>query len=241
MFTAYPTYPHYRALTDRTPNPLMHGEDAYGLQLGITAVIRDGTTLEPDGIVGRRTGAAIWEIQQEIDGLIPDGKAGQKTQAAIAEAILVAQTPQQPDLYRLEVGQLEHESSFWLGNYSEQHPIRPGVTPAVPGGDFDAGVAQRNSEFTPLKQAFNPVLSIAALVENTRRYYTRFSDKSRFRGSDHSELRRWKLAAGAWNAWAYANWLAGFSDSSARDPNKDGSTALAKFEAYMTDVSVYLD
>ena len=88
-------------------------------------------------------------------------------------------------------GQIAHESSFLLGNYS---PYRPATD------SYDAGLCQRNTEHTEPKIAFDPVKSVAALVDRVLNHYEYFEGLP--------QRRRWELAAGSWNAPAYACYYA---------------------------------
>jgi hypothetical protein len=121
-------------------------------------------------------------------------------------------------------GQLEHESSWRLGNYSMQYGDR----------SYDAGVAQRNTNFTAAKDGFNAPESIDALAVNIRQFYDKYAGVS--------EARRWGLAAGAWNAPAYASWLANEAGAHVpRNQTKQPSAAAReKLEAYIASVTAYL-
>lgn len=221
MFTSYPIYSPYRTLALTTP--AQRGEDVYALQKAINAIALSG--LIPDGELGPHTASALLKAQRKV-GVADDGKAGVITQRAFALRILKKKLVDVDLVPRLTEGQLQHESSFLLGNYSpERGPM-----------NFDAGVAQLNSTHHRLRDAFDPVHAIGLLVDTTRGAYARYSAKAKFRGSDHSERRRWALAAGAWNAPAYANWLAGVQPWA-----EPGPSALQTFEAYMRDVTIYLN
>lgn len=220
MFLKRPSYNPFTAIVDRSPGPLMAGEQVYALQTAINAYA--GTSLTTDGICGPKTGKEIWNVQAKLN-LVLDGKAGVLTQRALALAIL---SFDRPDLYALGKGQLEHESSYWLGNYSEAHE----------DGSWDAGVTQLNTNYTSPSVAFNTPRAIKIYVAKTEAAYESYSDKSKFVGSDHTEKRRLQLAGGHWNAPAYANWLAGLTTETA----KPGPLARETLETYMTEVSVYV-
>ncbi len=223
MFRKCPTYNPYRVVVDRSPNALMTGEDVFALQCGINFV-NDNSVLITDGICGPKTGAAIWKVQTKLN-IVSDGKAGGETQKTIALQILGAFVSR--EFYRLEYGQLEHESSWVLGNYS---PVRP-------DGSYDAGISQQNTaDGENSAEAFNPVQAIAKMGALTHNAYDAYRDTSKFVGQDHSETRRLKLAGGHWNAPAYANWLAGLTFDAA----KPGPTALATLETYMEEIIVYV-
>jgi peptidoglycan hydrolase-like protein with peptidoglycan-binding domain len=224
LFTAYPAYNPYRVLYDRSDKglPLLQGEDVYALQKALNYF---GAGLVVDGVLGPKTGAAIWSFQ-ERPGLVRDGKAGQATQRALALGILAGFVPVDTALYRLLAGQLEHESSYLLGNYSAKRE----------DGTFDAGVAQRNTAHTPAGAGFDPVASINALVAQVRTAYRQYADTSQFRPhTDDPKDRRYKLAAGSWNAPAFANYYAGVQPWQVPGP-----TAAELFLAYIEDAAVYL-
>jgi hypothetical protein len=218
-FTKYPRYNPYRVLVDRVP--MMIGCDVYALQLGINAIL--GTSLKSDGTLGPKTGAQIWNVQHRL-GETEDGKAGMLTQRALALEVTALNNPGTVPA-ELVYGQLEHESSFILGNYSAKRP----------NSSYDAGVCQMNTEHHPADEAFNPAQAIPYLIAHTKNAYDAFHDKSLFRGDDHSDKRRWILAAGAWNAPAFAHYLAGVKPWAV-----PGATALELFNEYLADVSIYL-
>jgi hypothetical protein len=122
-------------------------------------------------------------------------------------------------------GQLGHESGFRLGNYSDLRS----------DGSFDAGVAQRNTAHTPAKQGFDVPGSITALAKLVRGHWDLFAG---VKGT-----RRWALAQGAWNAPAFACWLAreeGAVDVPRALCARPGTTARRTFEEYVASVSAYL-
>lgn len=231
MFTSYPDYNPYRVLYDRSDTglPLLGhpngDEDVYALQSALNYM---GAGLVLDGIFGPRTGKAVWDTQPKLGftGSQIDGKAGQQTQRRLALAILGGLLKPGTRFYRLEVGQIEHESSFLLGNYSG---LRPDNT-------FDAGVVQRNSKFHDLRNAFDPVDSIKLLVDRVTKARQDYKDTSQFRPHlDDPEERRLKLAAGSWNAPAFANYYAGVQPWAV--PSPAGAEA---FLSYIEDIAVYL-
>jgi hypothetical protein len=214
MFDSYPTYSPYRTLR-YVKDDVQIGEDVYALQLAIDAIV--AVPLVPDGVLGERTSAGIEDAQRFL-GLEVDGRAGQLTQRGLA-LTLARKAHQSKDVpYKLLKGQLAHESSYLLGNYSAQRA----------DDSFDAGVAQRNSNFHPLKNAFDPVDSIALLARHTR-------DKFDLFGVVTDKTRRWGLAAGAWNAPAFAHYLAGVKPWAV--PSTNARIAL---ENYITSVTAYL-
>lgn len=219
MFTAYPTYPRYRTL--QLQDPLLTGEDVYALQTALAACGFDPGT--PDGIFGKQTAAAV-RTAQAANSLILDGKAGAQTQESLALEL----GRRIRDEYLLPSGalrgQLEHESGFRLGNYS---PIRS-------NGSFDAGVAQQNTEHTPAEVGFNVPDSIRSLGKVIRDHHRLFSGVP--------GRRRWALAQGAWNAPAFACWIA--NEEGAAVPRsltaRPGDLARQTFEQYVTSVTTYL-
>jgi hypothetical protein len=221
MFSAFPTYNPYETLAFQTPR--IRGEHVYALQHAINAVAR--TDLTTDGVLGPRTAGGIVAAQNVVD-VEMDGKAGVVTQRALALRIARERVRQSNAVpVPLLKGQLQHESSFLLGNYS----------PARMDGSYDAGVAQVNTAHQRPEDAFNPVWAIGRLVSNTLEAYLRFQDRTLYRGDDHSEARRWELAAGAWNAPAFANYLAGVKPWAV-----PSAAALDLFENYMSSVTIYL-
>ena len=228
MFTAYPTYNPYRSLYDRTEDglPLLSGEDVFGLQCALNAIVRAGLVL--DGVLGPKTGAQIWVLQAALS-LEQDGVAGSVTQRAIDLFLLTrAGASKGTKLYKLGKGAFERESLYIIGNYS---PPRDNNT-------FDAGVVQRNSQFHSLEASFDPVGSIEAWLEHTRKAFALYADTSKFRdtGYTYSDAkRRYKLAGGAWNAPYIANYYAGITP--AVTPSAEGAAA---FLDYVEGVGVYL-
>lgn len=221
MFTSIPTYDKYRTLSAQ--NPMMKGEDVYALQHALNTL---GFFVgETDGILGAQTVRGIFEAQKNFF-LVADGKAGGKTQDALAMAIASTVGDMEHVPHLALRGQLEHESGFRLGIYS----------PARPAGDFDAGVAQRNTAHTPAREGFNPAQSILALAQNTRKHYDLFEGLM-------SRERRWTLAQGAWNAPAFACYIARHEGAIKVTPAMMAhptAAALKTFEAYMAKVSQYL-
>ncbi len=155
-----------------------------------------------------------------------DGQAGGITQKSIALIIAdrICITKRVPR--EAARGQLEHESAFRLGIYS----------PPRPDDNYDAGVAQRNTQFTPAHEGFHVQKSILALMENTRKHFDLFVGVTPAR-------RRWTLAQGAWNAPAFACYIAreegavGVTPGMVRRPS-EGAREI--FETYMSKVSKYL-
>lgn len=220
MFDAYPTYSRYRSLA--LLNPMQRGEDVYALQTALNAC--GFTCGAEDGILGKNTAQAIKNAQVSL-GIFMDGLAGGRTQEGLAMRIarFKAEKLQIP-LSGIR-GQLEHESGFRLGNYS---PLRADTT-------YDAGVSQRNTKYTKPEEAFDVPLSIQVLVENAHTYFELFAGVA--------GARRWGLAMGAWNAPAFACYIA--REEGAWRVNESqilrpGSGARVVFEQYVREVSLYL-
>lgn len=220
MFTSYPTYSPYRVLG--LTQPRQQGEDVFALQNALNAV--NETDVKLDGILGPKTSDAIGLAQAKL-GIENDGKAGVITQRALAMFITRARLALVNVPLALPKGQLQHESSFLLGNYSAQRE----------DNSYDAGVAQLNTAHTPASMGFDPVYAIERLIDNTRTHYELYHAKAKFVGDDHTEHRRWMLACGSWNAPYFANYLAGVKPWAI-----PGTEALELFEAYMRDVTIYL-
>jgi hypothetical protein len=221
MFATIPSYNRYRTL--RLLSERMRGEDVYALQKGINSVL--GKTLAVDGVLGPRTGDAISDVQKALDVAV-DGLAGGGTQRAIALHISYRAASRHGVPAEGMRGQLEHESGFRLGNYS----------PPRADGSYDAGVTQRNTRFHPPEVGFDPEPSIYKLAEVMRHHWTLFEGV-------RSNTRRWQLAQGAWNAPAYACFIAreeGARKVTAGMTARPGPTARATLEAYIDSVSAYL-
>jgi hypothetical protein len=226
MFTAYPTYSPYRTL--KLMSPYMQGEDVYALQTALHELKLLPSLDECDGLLGPKTAAAIKSAQSMIntalEPVLADGAAGGVTQIALVKKI----SSDHRGKYRLPsglpFGQCMHESSCRVGNYSPPH-----------GDTYDAGVAQRNTQFTETEQAFNVPLSIDALGNNIRRYYDKFQGVRK-------DWRRWELATGAWNAPAFACWIANEEGASVprRETARPSSEARRTLEEYMVSATAYL-
>jgi hypothetical protein len=174
----------------------LEGWDCFALQTALS--------IPADGIFGPQTHAAVVAAQQR-HALEQDGIAGALTQRALALDLVwpvQSQKGSPPGLLR---GQIEHESSFWLGNHSPQY-----------------------------KGGFNAPVSITALGINLRAYYDEFAGVA--------DRRRWGLAAGAWNAPAFACYLA--NEDGAEVPKnetlKPSASARQALEAYIAAVTVYV-
>jgi hypothetical protein len=214
MFATIPTYDRYRAL--RLREPFMRGEDVYALQ---TVLV-----INPDGVFGPMTAAAVKQAQEKL-GLDDDVIVGPATWTALVNAAAKAFRSEYHLSIGLLYGQLAHESSLRGGMYS---PVRPDHT-------YDAGVAQRNTAHTPAEQGFDVMRSIDALAKNTRDYYDLFEGVA----GD----RRWELAAGAWNAPAFACYIAreeGATKVSKSRTANPSSVSRQLLEAYMQSATAYM-
>lgn len=214
MFDGFPSYDRYRTL--RLTSPSMKGEDVFALQTALyAAAFNTGT---PDGVFGPATEKAVKQAQAAF-GLTADGLAGSKTQAALCQK-LAGTVAEKYKLPRgLLIGQITHESGCRVGNYSPQRS----------DGSYDAGVAQRNTQHTPPAQGFDAPSSITLLGGNQRKYYDKYAGVE-------DEERRWMLAAGSWNAPAYANFIAVEEGAqiARNETAKPGPTARFLLERYMT-------
>lgn len=207
---------------------MMRGEDVFALQTALVALGFD--TKGVDGIFGDGTKGAVLAAQKALN-ITVDGLAGGGTQNAITRR-LSNQVRTKHDLpLGLVYGQTMHESSSRLGNYSPEHSAN------VEGGPyFDAGVAQLNVRFTPIKDAFDVPKSIERLGKHLRDHYDLFAGVP-------SAQRRWELAAGAWNAPAWAKWIArqeGASGVPTNQTSKPTDAALQTLEAYMQSATAFM-
>ena len=217
MFDGYPVYSRYRTLKAG-----VRGEDVFALQ---TALMGLGHSPGPlDGIFGRLTERAVRQAQGH-SFITVDGLAGGQTQTALCRRIAgnTSTRHRLPD--GLLFGQLAHESSHRLGNYSPQRA----------NGSYDAGVAQRNTEHTPPRDGFTVPDSIDALGALLRKRFDLYAGLP--------TRRRWELAAGAWNAPAYANYIAreeGAEGVPARSTARPGPTARTTLERYIDSATALM-
>lgn len=222
MFTSYPTYGRYRTL--RLSNPMMVGEDVFALQTALKAFGCDPGAL--DGVLGSRTHSAIRRAQ-ELLNITVDGLAGGVTQTKLVHVMSNKSRAKYGLPKGLEFGQLSHESGCRVGNYS---PIRSNRT-------YDAGVAQRNTQFTSAKIGFNVPDSIDALGANLSKYHKKFIGV-------RDEARRWALAAGAWNAPAYTCYIAreeGATGVRVSETARPSGASRNTLEGYMRSATVYME
>jgi peptidoglycan hydrolase-like protein with peptidoglycan-binding domain len=220
MFTTYPTYSVYRTL--RLLDPRMRGEDVYALQ---TALVALGWDVDTDGVLGPLTSAAIKNAQGDLR-IVVDGLCGGNTQTAMTQDLANREQAKHDLPHGLVFGQCMHESSCRLGAYCPQRE----------DGSYDVGVAQRNTNFTSPKDGFNAPASVEKLGGNSRQYYDKFVGVA-------DVTRRWELAAGAWNAPAFANWIArqeGATSVPLSDCRKPGINARATLEEYMASVTAFM-
>lgn len=220
MFLDYPAYPRYRTL--ELLDPYLQGEDVYALQTALTAAGYE--TGAYDGRFGPKTSDAVTMAQKNLF-LFVDGKAGGNTQRGLALVHASLMTAKYALAKGALKGQLEFESGYRLGNYS---PVRS-------NGSFDAGVAQRNTELTAPPQGFDVPNSVDALGRRVRDYYDLFKGVGK--------TRRWGLAQGAWNAPAFACYLANEEGASVprNQTLQPTSSQRATFEQYIAHVTTYLN
>jgi hypothetical protein len=221
MFTTYPKYSRYRTLA--LTEPVMQGEDVFALQTALNEIgVPCGIE---DGVLGLHTSTAIRNAQAQL-GVVVDGKAGGMTQRALAMRVAEGVTDGNTMLTLALKGQMEHESGFRLGNYS---PLRA-------DNSYDAGVCQRNTQHTPAKSGFTVPDSIEQLAHVVQSHYELFSGV-------HDVISRWRFAQGAWNAPAFACYLAreeGATKVTKSMTLRPTDAQRATFETYMAHVSVYL-
>lgn len=232
MFTSIPTYDVYRTL--KLADPYQRGEDVYALQTAIKGL---GIAVDTDGILGPLTSKAIKDAQTKL-AITVDGLAGGGTQAALCKKEANEARSDWNLPLGLVFGQVSHESSCRVGNYSSQRS----------DGSFDAGAAQRNSAFYDLKDSFTVPFVIDFLGEYLSSYHRLYAGVSDSR-------RRWELSAGAWNAPAFAGRIA--TEEGASVPSSKPSwwparipytgkassvpdSARVKIEAYMDSVTAYM-
>lgn len=221
MFTSYPTYSRYRNLQLTTP--MQVGEDVFALQTALAEL--DFEVGAHDGELGPKTSAAIKASQKKFF-LVVDGQAGGNTQRALSLGLAEKVAIQQKVPYDCFRGQLELESGYRLGNYSPQRS----------DGTYDAGVTQRNTKFVKPVLGFDCRDSILALGVVIRTHYDLFAGIT-------PVDRRWGLAQGAWNAPAFACYLAreeGATKVTAGMTLKPSVEARKTFEAYVANASTYL-
>jgi len=221
MFDKYPAYSRYRNLQLATP--MQVGEDVFALQTALAELGFDVGV--HDGELGPKTSSAIKAAQKNFF-LVVDGQAGGATQKALALQLADTASRALKIPYDCFRGQIELESGYRLGNYS---PVRP-------NGSYDAGVVQRNTEFTSPKLGFDCRVSISALGVVINQHYELFTGVA-------GTKRRWALAQGAWNAPAYACYIArseGATKVTASMTLKPSLAARTTFEAYIANASTYL-
>lgn len=221
MFDSYPTYSPFRTLMLTTPQ--QHGEDVYALQRALNHLGANCGTA--DGILGPRTSTAIMGYQTAARLIPVDAKAGGLTQKQLAMDLARAVSIALEVPLNAFKGQLELESGYRLGNYSA---LRPDHT-------YDAGVAQRNTKFTNPKDGFDPMPSIRALGDVVREHFVLFEGLP--------TTRRWALAQGAWNAPAFACYIAREEGAHKVTTSMVLAPTTAQretFETYVHNASVYL-
>lgn len=220
MFDTYPTHWRYRPL--RHTDPPLVGPDVYSLQLALNHVGNFAIALEPDGVLGPKSGRAIAGAQRKL-GIADDGIAGPATQRALA--LRIGKELKGPLPAGLPGGQIGWESGFFLGNYSPQRS----------DGSYDAGLCQRNTNLTPPREGFDPIASVNALVARVADHYELFEGLP--------ERRRWELAAGSWNAPAFACHYArreGAGQVRSSQTATPSAAAAEAFAAYVAGATAYL-
>lgn len=231
-FDTYPSYNPYRPLALVVPPAtLQQGADVYALQWGINAIV--GSKLDTDGVLGSRTANGIHALQQRL-GVTDDGVAGGQTQRAMILWLLGRAAGGLADSQKVRLvgkGQAEHEASMLIGNYSAKRDDAD----APLGWSYDAGCCQMNTAHTDPALGFQPKFAVSSLVDHLRTAYVRYENKALYRGGTQTDRRRWALAAGAWNAPYWANWLAGVKPDAV--PN---DAQRATLEDYMAACIVYL-
>lgn len=222
MFESYPTYDKYRAL--RLTPSVMRGEDVFALQTALNYSNSALPDLETDGLLGEKTAQAI-ETAQTALRLAVDGVVGPKTWVAVVDGLARIERKAAGVAVGLLYGQIAHESSFRGGIYSGLRL----------DGSYDAGVAQRNTRFTAPADAYNVPESLHALAVHARDFFEKYAGVE-------DPARRWGLAAGAWNAPAYANWIADQEGATIPGGDKESPSANARvaLEAYIQSVTAYL-
>lgn len=209
----------------------------YALQTGLTKVGYD--TNGVDGILGDATAAAV-KAFQKASGLVVDGLAGGATQIALTKVFTDKVRAQHNLPKGLIFGQCMHESGCRVGNYSPPHSwgmtdanfVIDGVKCAA-----DIGVAQRNSRYYKVQDSFNMVTAIDSLGAYVRTYYDKFSGVA-------DNQRRWSLASGAWNAPAWACYMAkqeGATGVKTSETTKPTDANRARLEGYMTSATAYME
>jgi peptidoglycan hydrolase-like protein with peptidoglycan-binding domain len=220
MFESYPTYDWRRP--QFLTSPPLDGADVFAFQ---TELAELGFDVTADGVFGQQSDTALRAAQAKWK-LQVDGHAGPLTFRAAA--VHLARRVQRsrgiiPGALR---GQIELES----GNY-------PGaVSPQRDDGSYDAGLVQTNTDVFPASVGFDPVQAVGKLADRVKRYY------GFFEGIE--DTRRWQLAQGAWNAPAFASWIAKRegatkvpgSELPRNDPSQQSIDTL---ELYMKYVSRY--
>lgn len=193
----------------------LEGWDVFALQTALS--------IPADGVFGPQTHAAVVAAQQR-HVLEQDGIAGVLTQRALALDLVWPVQAQKGSPAGLMRGQVEHESSFWLGNNSSKYA----------NDTFDVGVCQRNTKYVDYRGGFNAPVSITALGNSLRGYFDKFAGVA--------DRRRWGVAAGAWNRPAYACYLANEDGASVpkNETAQPSAAARQALEAYIAAVTVYV-
>ena len=215
----------YRAL--RLTDPLQFGWDVYALQTGLNGlrgVYHEA--LYEDGWLGVRTAERILDFQVR-NSLEEDGIAGVVTQRVVALKLAAREGAVHDIPAGLLKGQLEYESSYWLGNHTAPYG----------DGSRDCGVAQRNTRYAGIEACFNTAMSVAMLAATLKTKWTAYAKVA-------DNRRRWELAAGSWNRPAYTDALANGQTSvlvgGVRIDLSPGAPEREWIERYIREVTAYV-
>lgn len=171
------------------------GWDVVGLQKTLIGAGYPLPQYGADGDFGSETSHAVRRFQQ-AEGLTVDGIAGVLTQRSLVLGLVgkVAAAHSLPE--GLEPGQVESESSFWVGNYTGPYA----------DGTRDGGLVMKHVRFsddTVAQMVFdgpNRIDELATFLRARKNgYYGKVGAKT--------HERAWQLAVGAWNAPAWADTL----------------------------------
>jgi peptidoglycan hydrolase-like protein with peptidoglycan-binding domain len=213
MFGLYPAYARFRPLKLRDQR--MEGEDVYSIQTGLKGVGIDVGSI--DGIFGPMTDKGVKSFQKS-HFLTVDGVVGPMTYTNLARELIYSLTDRLKLPAGLLMGQVSFESGLYPGNFSPQRPNK----------SYDAGVAQQNTEHTPPQVGFSTAEAVEKLAHNLRDSYDLFDGVA--------VRRRWELAAGHWNAPAFACYFAmqeGATKVKKSQTARPSTTSAAIFEEYM--------
>ena len=195
--------------------PLRKGDggwDVFALQSALA--------VSKDGAFGPVTDKAVRDYQTSAK-LTVDGIAGIATQMSLALKHVWPVQAKHETPAGLIRGQVEKESGFQLGNHSARR-----TTDGT--HNWDVGPTQRNTLYASLQQGFDVPGSVAFLGNHLRRKHDEYASYSEV----GDERRLWELAAGSWNAPAWADRLA-----KGQSLSESQRTWL---EAYISRVTIYM-